>query len=66
MNEITWLSHGGPGSGRYPKGSGEHPRGELRKRKKEIKRNINELSRIMYKIDSNNDLLFRLQDKKND
>ena len=23
MNEITWLSHGGPGSGRYPKGSGK-------------------------------------------
>lgn len=21
--EITWLSHGGPGSGRYPKGSGK-------------------------------------------
>lgn len=28
MNEITWLSHGGPGSGRYPKGSGENPRSE--------------------------------------
>ena len=26
MNEITWLSHGGPGSGRYPKGSGEKNR----------------------------------------
>ena len=26
MNDITWLSHGGPGSGRYPKGSGEHPK----------------------------------------
>lgn len=25
MNEIVWLSHGGPGSGRYPKGSGENP-----------------------------------------
>lgn len=23
MNEITWLAHGGPGSGRYPKGSGK-------------------------------------------
>ena len=23
MNEIVWLSHGGPGSGRYPKGSGK-------------------------------------------
>ena len=23
MNEIIWLSHGGPGSGRYPKGSGK-------------------------------------------
>ena len=23
MNNITWLSHGGPGSGRYPKGSGK-------------------------------------------
>ena len=23
MNETTWLSHGGPGSGRYPKGSGK-------------------------------------------
>lgn len=26
MNEIVWLSHGGPGSGRYPKGSGKNPR----------------------------------------
>ena len=23
MNEIVWLAHGGPGSGRYPKGSGK-------------------------------------------
>ena len=29
--EITWLSHGGPGSGRYPKGSGEHPKGEIKR-----------------------------------
>lgn len=32
MNEITWLSHGGPGSGRYPKGSGKNPRSEIRKK----------------------------------
>lgn len=25
MNEIYYLSHGGPGSGRYPLGSGERP-----------------------------------------
>ena len=30
MNEITWLSHGGPGSGRYPKGSGK--KNEIRKK----------------------------------
>lgn len=23
MNEIVWIAHGGPGSGRYPKGSGK-------------------------------------------
>lgn len=23
MQEIVWLAHGGPGSGRYPKGSGK-------------------------------------------
>ena len=34
MNEITWLSHGGPGSGRYPKGSGKNPRGAYKKLKK--------------------------------
>ena len=32
MSEITWLSHGGPGSGRYPKGSGKNPRSEIRKK----------------------------------
>ena len=32
MNEIAWLSHGGPGSGRYPKGSGKNPRSEIRKK----------------------------------
>lgn len=26
MNNIVWLAHGGPGSGRYPKGSGKNPR----------------------------------------
>ncbi len=30
MNEIVWLSHGGPGSGRYPKGSGK--KNEIRKK----------------------------------
>lgn len=30
MNNITWLAHGGPGSGRYPKGSGKNPRGAYR------------------------------------
>lgn len=32
MSEIAWLSHGGPGSGRYPKGSGKNPRSEIRKK----------------------------------
>ena len=32
MSEIIWLSHGGPGSGRYPKGSGKNPRSEIRKK----------------------------------
>lgn len=31
MQEIVWLSHGGPGSGRYPKGSGENPRSGRRR-----------------------------------
>ena len=34
MNEITWLSHGGPGSGRYPKGSGKKYKRQQRKRLK--------------------------------
>ena len=25
MSNFNWLSHGGPGSGRYPKGSGDRP-----------------------------------------
>lgn len=37
MNEITWLSHGGPGSGRYPKGSGK---------KKEIRKNVKRLNKL--------------------
>lgn len=64
MNEIVWLSHGWPGSGRYPKGSGENPRGEIRKklresnkiRKKEavntyyINKKIGNIERKQYKI----------------
>lgn len=30
MENIVWLAHGGPGSGRYPKGSGKNPRGAYR------------------------------------
>lgn len=48
MNEIVWLSHGGPGSGRYPKGSGENPyqhvswrkRRKIRKEQEEINKRI--------------------------
>lgn len=49
--DIIWLSHGGPGSGRYPKGSGEHPRGELRKNMRKLKRAIRSYGRknIKYK-----------------
>lgn len=36
MNEIAWLSHGGPGSGRYPKGSG----------KKYIKKQVKKLNKL--------------------
>lgn len=36
MNEIVWLSHGGPGSGRYPKGSG----------KKYIKKQVKKLNKL--------------------
>lgn len=36
MNEIIWLSHGGPGSGRYPKGSG----------KKYIKKQVKKLNKL--------------------
>ena len=36
MNEIVWLSHGGPGSGRYPKGSG----------KKYVKKQVKKLNKL--------------------
>lgn len=43
MNNITWLSHGGPGSGRYPEGSGDRPyqhRGFSFRRKKRTVRGV--------------------------
>lgn len=43
MNEITWLSHGGPGSGRYPKGSGKKYKKQQRKR---LKKQVKELNAI--------------------
>ena len=44
--EITWLSHGGPGSGRYPKGSGKknlslHGLNKLSKRAARIDHKVN-------------------------
>lgn len=44
--EITWLSHGGPGSGRYPKGSGERPRGEIKRLNRLSKRD----ARLNYRL----------------
>lgn len=38
MNEIIWLAHGGPGSGRYPKGSGKNPKGVYKTLKKSIRK----------------------------
>ena len=46
MNEITWLSHGGPGSGRYPKGSGKK---YTKRKKKELKQKVKELNQIAKK-----------------
>ena len=45
MNDIVWLSHGGPGSGRYPKGSGENPRSEIRKKNKAIRSELHTLNK---------------------
>ena len=40
MDNIIWLSHGGPGSGRYPKGSGK------KYEKKELKRKVKTLNKV--------------------
>ena len=49
MNDIIWLSHGGPGSGRYPKGSGEHPRGAIRSANKLRRKNARLLDKWLHK-----------------
>lgn len=38
MSNFNWLSHGGPGSGRYPKGSGKNPRKAYKTLKRVSKR----------------------------
>lgn len=49
MNDIIWLSHGGPGSGRYPKGSGENPRGAIRSANKLRRKNARLLDKWLHK-----------------
>ena len=46
MNEIVWLSHGGPGSGRYPKGSGKKYK---KQQKKRVNKELKELNKIQLK-----------------
>ena len=62
MNEIVWLSHGGPGSGRYPKGSGENPRSEIRKKNKIMEKRIRNANKT---YDAVNDIInsMNLDDK---
>ena len=49
-DEIIWLSHGGPGSGRYPKGSGKkYEKKELKRKVKSLNKNEKERTRNYYK-----------------
>lgn len=40
MENIVWLAHGGPGSGRYPKGSGK------KYEKKQLKKKVKTLNKV--------------------
>lgn len=42
MYDITWLSHGGPGSHRYPPGSGDRPWQHVKNKAKKIKNKLKE------------------------
>lgn len=62
MNNIAWLSHGGPGSGRYPKGSGEkNKKKEIRKKYLDIynkkftnnKKGVKYAAKVEYKYGKN-------------
>ena len=49
MNDIIWLSHGGPGSGRYPKGSGQYNKRSIRKKIKTMNKYQVKDARLAYK-----------------
>lgn len=49
MENIVWLAHGGPGSGRYPKGSGKNPRG-VRKSIRGLNKLSRKKARVSYKL----------------
>lgn len=51
MNDIIWLSHGGPGSGRYPKGSGKkHLKSNHKSRKSPIEKFVSVGAETAVKI----------------